>query len=292
MTAATTAATSSQKARKTMPGWINALSSSPMTIIGGGLLLIIALSCVLIPWIGRLDAYSTDTSSMLLPPSGAHLMGTDNVGRDIFTRVLLGGKASLTVGVSAALIAGAVGFAVGLYAAYYPKLGYLLMRICDGLMAFPAILFGIVFIGSFGQSTMSVVMALSIVFIPMVARVVRSAALANLNENYVQVLTNLGAGSFRILWGNIALNVIAPWIVEVTFIFADAILVEAALSFIGAGIPQPHPSWGNMLYDSRTYIYSAWWMTLFPGVALALVVFVINMFGDGLREVLDPKRRR
>ena len=292
MTAATTTTTSSQKAHKTMPGWINALSSSPMTIIGGGLLLVIALSCVLIPWIGRLDAYSTDTSSMLLPPSGAHLMGTDNVGRDIFTRVLLGGKASLTVGVSAALIAGAVGFAVGLYAAYYPRLGYLLMRICDGLMAFPAILFGIVFIGSFGQSTKSVVMALSIVFIPMVARVVRSAALANLNENYVQVLTNLGAGSFRILWGNIALNVITPWIVEVTFIFADAILVEAALSFIGAGIPQPQPSWGNMLYDSRNYIYTAWWMTLFPGVALALVVFVINMFGDGLREVLDPKRRR
>jgi peptide/nickel transport system permease protein len=166
------------------------------------------------------------------------------------------------------------------------------MRICDGLMAFPAILFGIVFVGSFGQSTSSVVMALSIVFMPMVARIVRSATLSNMNENYVAVLVNLGAGSMRILWRNIALNVIGVWIVEVTFVFADAILVEAAMSFIGAGIPQPQPSWGNMLYDSRTYIYSAWWMTVFPGVALALTVFVINMFGDGLREVFDPKRRR
>lgn len=275
-----------------VPEWWGALKSSGMTLVGGIALLVIALLCFVLPGITHMDAYATNISSMLLPPSVSHLMGTDNVGRDILARVLLGGKASLTVGLSAAALAGIVGFVVGLYAAYYPKLGYLLMRICDGLMAFPAILFGIVFTGSFGQSITSVVMALSIVFTPMVARVVRSATLSNMNENYVSVLVNLGAGSFRILWKNIALNVVASWIVEVTFIFADAILVEAAMSFIGAGIPQPQPSWGNMLYDSRTYIYSSWWMTLFPGVALALTIFVINMFGDGLREVLDPKRRR
>ncbi|MEE8736252.1 ABC transporter permease [Bifidobacterium subtile] len=272
--------------------WWKALRSSPSALAGGIALLIITLSCFFIPWIGHMDAYGTDTASMLQGPRSLHLMGTDNVGRDIFTRVLLGGKASLTVGLSAAAIAGIIGFIVGMYAAYYPKIGYVLMRICDGLMAFPAILFGIVFVGSFGQSTSSVVMALSIVFMPMVARIVRSATLSNMNENYVAVLVNLGAGSMRILWRNIALNVIGVWIVEVTFVFADAILVEAAMSFIGAGIPQPQPSWGNMLYDSRTYIYSAWWMTVFPGVALALTVFVINMFGDGLREVFDPKRRR
>lgn len=272
--------------------WWKALCSSPSALAGGIALLIITLSCFFIPWIGHMDAYGTDTASMLQGPRSSHLMGTDNVGRDIFTRVLLGGKASLTVGLSAAAIAGIIGFIVGMYAAYYPKIGYVLMRICDGLMAFPAILFGIVFVGSFGQSTSSVVMALSIVFMPMVARIVRSATLSNMNENYVAVLVNLGAGSMRILWRNIALNVIGVWIVEVTFVFADAILVEAAMSFIGAGIPQPQPSWGNMLYDSRTYIYSAWWMTVFPGVALALTVFVINMFGDGLREVFDPKRRR
>jgi peptide/nickel transport system permease protein len=272
--------------------WWKALRSSSSALAGGIALLIITLSCFFIPWIGHMDAYGTDTASMLQGPRSLHLMGTDNVGRDIFTRVLLGGKASLTVGLSAAAIAGIIGFIVGMYAAYYPKIGYVLMRICDGLMAFPAILFGIVFVGSFGQSTSSVVMALSIVFMPMVARIVRSATLSNMNENYVAVLVNLGAGSMRILWRNIALNVIGVWIVEVTFVFADAILVEAAMSFIGAGIPQPQPSWGNMLYDSRTYIYSAWWMTVFPGVALALTVFVINMFGDGLREVFDPKRRR
>ncbi len=272
--------------------WISAVKSSPTTIFGGLFLLFIVIACFLLPWALNMDAYTTDTASMTLKPSGDHLMGTDNVGRDILARVLLGGKSSLTVGISAAAIAGIAGFVIGLYSAYYPRLGYLLMRLCDGLMAFPAILFGIVFITSFGQSTQSVVFALSIVFTPMVARVVRSATMSNMNENYVQVLINLGAGSFRILWRNIALNVIASWLVEVTFVFADAILVEAAMSFIGAGIPQPLPSWGNMLYDSRTYIYSAWWMTVFPGVALALTVFIINMFGDGLREVLDPKRRK
>lgn len=272
--------------------WISAVKSSPTTIFGGLFLLLIVIACFLLPWALNMDAYTTDTASMTLKPSGDHLMGTDNVGRDILARVLLGGKSSLTVGISAAAIAGIAGFVIGLYSAYYPRLGYLLMRLCDGLMAFPAILFGIVFITSFGQSTQSVVFALSIVFTPMVARVVRSATMSNMNENYVQVLINLGAGSFRILWRNIALNVIASWLVEVTFVFADAILVEAAMSFIGAGIPQPLPSWGNMLYDSRTYIYSAWWMTVFPGVALALTVFIINMFGDGLREVLDPKRRK
>ncbi|GAA6123012.1 ABC transporter permease [Bifidobacterium psychraerophilum] len=280
------------KTRRGSNSWWNAVLSSPSTMIGGGLLLLIALACVLVPWLGNMDGYTTNTSAMLLSPSAGHPMGTDNVGRDTFTRVLLGGKASLTVGISVAAISGVIGFVVGLYAAYYPKIGYLLMRICDGLMAFPAILFAIVFIGSFGQSTRSVVLALSIVFVPMVARVVRSATMTNMNENYVQVLVNLGSGSFRILWKNIVLNVIGAWIVEVTFVFADAILVEAAMSFIGAGIPQPQASWGNMLYDSRTYIYSAWWMTVFPGVALALTVFVINMFGDGLREVFDPKRRR
>lgn len=272
--------------------WIAAVKSSPTTIFGGLLLLLIVIACFLLPWALNMDAYTTDTAAMTLKPSGDHPMGTDNVGRDILARVLLGGKSSLTVGISAAVIAGIAGFVIGLYSAYYPRLGYLLMRLCDGLMAFPAILFGIVFITSFGQSTQSVVFALSIVFTPMVARVVRSATMSNMNENYVQVLINLGAGSFRILWRNIALNVIASWLVEVTFVFADAILVEAAMSFIGAGIPQPLPSWGNMLYDSRTYIYSAWWMTVFPGVALALTVFIINMFGDGLREVLDPKRRK
>jgi peptide/nickel transport system permease protein len=280
------------KTRRSSNSWWSAMLASPSTMIGGGLLLLIALACVLVPWLGNMDGYTTNTSAMLLSPSAAHPMGTDNVGRDTFTRVLLGGKASLTVGISVAAISGVIGFVVGLYAAYYPKIGYLLMRICDGLMAFPAILFAIVFIGSFGQSTRSVVLALSIVFVPMVARVVRSATMTNMNENYVSVLVNLGSGSFRILWKNIVLNVIGAWIVEVTFVFADAILVEAAMSFIGAGIPQPQASWGNMLYDSRTYIYSAWWMTVFPGVALALTVFVINMLGDGLREVFDPKRRR
>lgn len=266
--------------------------TSPSALVGGVLLVAIALACILLPWLGHMDGTTTNTANMLLAPSAQHPMGTDNVGRDTFTRVLLGGKASLTVGISAAAIAGIIGFIVGLYSAYYPKLGYLLMRFCDGLMAFPAILFAIVFIGAFGQSMRSVILSLSIVFIPMVARIVRSATLTNMNENYVQVLTNLGASSFRILWRNIALNVIGAWIVEVTFVCADAILVEAAMSFIGAGIPQPQASWGNMLYDSRTYIYSAWWMTVFPGLALAFTVFVINMLGDGLREVFDPKSRR
>jgi peptide/nickel transport system permease protein len=269
-----------------------AIKSSPSALYGGIFLLIIVFACVVIPHVMKMDPFATKASDILMAPSWQHVMGADNVGRDVFARVLFGGESSLLVGGSVAVVSGVLGFIVGAYSAFFPKIGYWLMRVCDGLMAFPAILFGIALIGGLGQSIGNVILALSIVFIPYVARVVRSATMSNMNENYVSVLVSLGASSTRILWRNIALNVIAPWIIEVTFVFADAILVEAAMSFIGTGIPQPSPSWGNMLYDSRTYIYQAWWLTVFPGVALALTVFVINIFGDGLREVFDPKRRR
>lgn len=268
-----------------------AFRGSPMMTVGLILLLAITLACFVIPAVNHVDAYATDTSKMLLAPSASHIMGTDNLGRDVATRVLLGGRSSLTVGFYTALFSGLIGLVIGLYSAYSPRLGAVLMRLCDGIMAFPAILFGIVFVEVMGASARSVIVALSIVFIPYVARVVRSSALSSLGENYVQSLIGLGASRFEILWRNVVLNVIPSWIVQVTFVFADAILVEAAMSFVGAGVPQPTPTWGNMLYDSRTYMYNASWMVLFPGCALALTVFLINTVGDSLREVLDPKRR-
>ncbi len=268
------------------------LKNYPALTIGAALLLIMLIACMIYPLLADLDPYSTDTDVMLLGPSSTHPMGTDNVGRDLLSRVLIGGQVSLTVGFSVALLSGASGFVAGLYSAYYPRVGYVIMRICDGLMAFPAILFGIVLMGAFGQSIQNVVLALSVVFFPYVARVVRSSAMTVKGERFVEVLINVGASNSRILWGNIARNVISPWLIQVTFIFADAILVEAAMSFIGAGIPAPTPSWGNMLYDARNYLYQAGWMLAFPGAALAITVLGINLFGDGLREWLDPKGRR
>lgn len=268
------------------------LKRFPALTVGAILLLIMLIACMIYPLLASLDPYSTDTDVMLLGPSGAHLMGTDNVGRDLLSRVLIGGQVSLTVGFAVAIISGATGFVAGLYSAYYPRVGYVIMRVCDGLMAFPAILFGIVLMGAFGQSIQNVILALSVVFFPYVARVVRSSAMTVKGERFVEVLVNVGASNTRILWGNIARNVISPWLIQVTFIFADAILVEAAMSFIGAGIPAPTPSWGNMLYDARNYLYQAGWMLAFPGAALAITVLGINLFGDGLREWLDPKGRR
>ena len=166
------------------------------------------------------------------------------------------------------------------------------MRISDGLMAFPAILLAIAIMAAMGQQTSNVIIALSIVFTPYVARIVRSAALVAKEQTYVEALRSQGASLFRILWINIFPNVLSPLIVQATFVFADSIITEAALSFLGAGVPPPAPSWGNMLLDGKTLIYNAWWMTVFPGAFIMSTILAVNLLGDGLRDLLDPTFNR
>jgi peptide/nickel transport system permease protein len=240
------------------------------------------------PLVASYDPYEMTVQDRLEGPSSAHWLGTDNLGRDLFARIAYGAQVSMGVGFAVAIVTSIIGMVVGLYASYYRVLDNVLMRICDGLMSFPAILLAIALMAALGPSTKNVIIALSVVYTPNVARVVRSAALVVREETYIEAMKAQGASSLRIIWGHITPNTLSPLIVQATFIFANAIIVEAALSFLGAGVPAPDPSWGNILYDGKLVIYNAWWMVMFPGICIILSVLGLNLFGDGLRDILDP----
>ena len=221
-------------------------------------------------------------------PSADHWFGTDNLGRDVLARVIYGTRISMGIGVAVAIIASMSGLIVGIYSSYYKWLDHLLMRLSDGIMAFPGLLLALALMAALGGQASNVVIAVSIVATPYIARVVRSEALALKEQTFVEATRALGASDSRIIWQHIAPNTLSSLIVQATFIFAEAIIVEAALSFLGAGIPPPAPSWGNILSDGKTYIYKAWWMTFFPGMTITLAIIGLNLFGDGLRDLLDP----
>lgn len=254
--------------------------------------LVIVLALVLVALIGPyLTPYGPEEMEVLnrlKGPTAAHWMGTDNLGRDIATRVVYGARISMGVGVSVAVIASFLGLIVGIYSAYYEWLDHVLMRLADGIMAFPGLLLALALMAALGGRASNVVIAVSVVATPYIARVVRSEALALKEQTFVEATRALGASNARILWLHIAPNTLSSLIVQATFVFAEAIIVEAALSFLGAGVPAPAPSWGNILSDGKTYIFNAWWMTFFPGITIVLAIIGLNLFGDGLRDLLDP----
>ncbi|WP_078593952.1 ABC transporter permease [Evansella clarkii] len=275
-----------QKERRNL--FIRRFLSNKMAVIGSIILTFLGLTAILAPVLTSFTPYEMVAANRLQPPSAEHWFGTDNFGRDIFSRVLYGSQVSLAVGLSVALATSIIGMVVGLLAAYYRLLDHILMRICDGLMAFPAILLAIAIVAVLGPHPVNVVIALTVVKSPEVARVVRSAALVIKEQTYIEALKAQGASAMRIIFMHITPNTVSPLIIQVTYVFAIAIIIEAALSFLGAGIPAPHPSWGNILYDGKTVIFSAWWMTIFPGICIILAVLGLNLFGDGLRDLLDP----
>ncbi|MBV7505308.1 ABC transporter permease [Bacillus sp. sid0103] len=266
--------------------------SNKLTVTGSVILLFTLVITLLGPLLSSYNPYEMVVTSRLKAPSGEHLLGTDNLGRDLFARVVYGARASMGVGISVAIITAILGMIIGLYSSYYKVLDHILMRICDGLMAFPAILLAISLMAALGTNVENVIIALSVVYSPYVARVVRSAALVVREQTYIEAMKAQGASSLRIIWKHIAPNTLSPLIVYSTFIFADAIIIEAGLSFLGVGVPAPAPSWGNILYDGKLVIFNAWWMTFFPGLAIIMSVLGLNLFGDGLRDLLDPHTNR
>ncbi|MBP1964990.1 ABC transporter permease [Paenibacillus aceris] len=262
--------------------------SNKSVLIGSIIMILLVILVFFAPLIAPKGPYAMEVTNRLQAPSSAHLLGTDNFGRDLLGRIAYGAQVSMGVGFFVAFLASLLGMMIGLYASYYRSLDSLLMRICDGLMAIPGILLAIALMAAFGAKTENVVLALSIVFTPHIARAVRSAALVVREQTYIEAMKALGAPSWRIIWLHIAPNTLSPLIVQATFIFADAIIIEAALSFLGAGVPAPAPSWGNILSDGKTVIFNAWWLTLFPGITIILSVLGLNLFGDGLRDLLDP----
>jgi peptide/nickel transport system permease protein len=226
------------------------------------------------------------------PPNGLHLFGTDTQGRDVFSRVVYGARLSLTVGLAVSFSVLIVGTLIGLAAGYFPRLDTPFMRVMDGMMAFPGIILAIAIMAARGARVENVVLALSIVSAPRLARVVRSVVLTLRETQFIEAANSVGCTDVRIIWQHLLPNCFSPLIVQISFIFAEAVIGEASLSFLGAGAPPEIPSWGSMLNDSRVVLRQAPWTMMFPGTALTLTVFALNLLGDGLRDLLDPRLRR
>lgn len=263
--------------------------SNTNLILGLSVFVLIVLAAIFIPMFNGIDPNVMDVVNRLKAPSLAHPFGTDEFGRDLLTRVLYGARVSLWVGCSVAFLSCVFGTIIGIYASYFKILDHILMRICEGLIAIPGVLLAIALMAALGASNLNVIIALTIVYTPSVARVVRSSALVTKGQTFVEAAKVQGASSGRILWTLILPNVISPLTVQASYIFAQAIISEASLSFLGAGIPAPAASWGNILQSSKGIFQKAPWTTIFPGLAVVLCVLSLNLLGDGLRDYLDPR---
>jgi peptide/nickel transport system permease protein len=223
-------------------------------------------------------------------PTHVFLLGTDGFGGDVLSRVIHGARVSLRIGLMVVVMNAILGTMIGAGAGSVRSLDNVVMRVMDGLMAFPAILLAIALAATLGASDLNVVLALTIAYTPRTARIVRASVLVVRELEYVQAALAAGAGYLRILFHHILANSMAPLIVQLTFIFAVSVLAEAVLSFIGVGPPPPTPTWGNVIAEGRNYIREAPWISLLPGIAIGITVLGLNLLGDGLRDVLDPRR--
>ncbi|MGG0719501.1 ABC transporter permease [Robertmurraya massiliosenegalensis] len=266
--------------------------SNKLMVIGCVIFITLTIIALIGPSLLSYDPYEMKVAERLHAPSEEHLLGTDEFGRDLLTRIVYGAQVSMGVGLAVTLISSLLGLIIGLYASYYTILDHILMRICDGLMAIPGILLAIALMAALGPSPTNVIIALTIVFTPNIARIVRSSALVIREQTFIEAMHAQGASATRIIWKHIAPNTVSPLVVQATFVFAEAIISEAALSFLGAGIPTPDPSWGNILQAGKLVIYKAWWMVVFPGLAIILSVLGLNFLGDGLRDFIDPHNSR
>jgi peptide/nickel transport system permease protein len=256
---------------------------------GLALFAIIVLAAALAPWISPVSPSKLQMRMRFEPPSWDHLFGTDNLGRSQLARVVYGAQLSLFIGAMVVLINAVFGTLLGALAGYFKKLDTLLMHVNDAIMAFPAVLLAIGVAAVLGRSTPNMILALSIVYIPRTARIVRSSVIVVSQMEYVQAAIAAGAGHWRILRRHILPNSMAPLLVQLSFLFAYAVLTEATLSFLGLGAEPPTPTWGNIMSEGRQYMREAPWIITIPGAALAITVMALNLLGDGLRDVLDPR---
>jgi peptide/nickel transport system permease protein len=271
--------------------WTRVLFANPAAIVSAVFLLLVILAAAFAPLLTPYDPTFLDPAVRLQGPSLDHPLGTDDRGRDIFSRVIYGGRVSLMIGVSVTLAAALIGSALGLMSGYFPRLDTPIMRTLDGLMAFPSILLAIAIMASLGTSAVNVFIALVVVYTPTIARLVRSTTLVTRQQPFVESARSIGMTDSQILLRYVYPNGFSPLIVQCTFVVAFAIISEASLSFLGAGVDPETPTWGNMLRDGQRVLQSAWWLALFPGMALVLTVLTLNLLGDALRDALDPRAR-
>jgi len=271
--------------------WLKRLAGNKSFLLGAILFGSICLVTLLAPLITSVDPNALSVRNRFKPPSEIYLFGTDNLGRDMLSRVLNGARLSLGIGFAVVILNAVFGVLLGAIAGYYRRLDDLLMRIADALMAFPAVLLAIGIAAALGPSAATAIIALAVVYIPRTARVVRASILVGRELDYVQAARAAGARDSRILWHHIMPNCMAPLIVQLSFVFAYAVLSEAVLSFLGLSAPPTVPSWGVLIAEGRTYLREAAWLTVIPGIAIATTVLGLNLLGDGLRDVLDPRMK-
>ncbi|MCC2662862.1 MAG: binding-protein-dependent transport system inner rane component [Geminicoccaceae bacterium] len=268
------------------------LRRHPTVVAGLAILALMTLLGVLAPWLGTVNPLSLDPVQRLKAPTEAHWFGTDSFGRDIYSRTVYGSRISLIVGISVAVLSTLLGLAIGLAAGYSRIVDALVMRVMDGMMAVPSILLAIALIALTKASVTNVILAITIPEVPRVVRLVRSVVLSIREQPYIEAAVAIGTSLPRIFSRHLLPNTLAPLIVQATYIFASAVLIEAGLSFVGAGTPPEVPSWGNIMAEGRVYFLISPYMILFPGVFLALTVLAVNLLGDGLRDLLDPRIAR
>jgi peptide/nickel transport system permease protein len=272
--------------------WVRLMVENHAAMASLGFLLLIALMAVFAPAIAPVDPNFVNPADRLDPPSGKAWFGTDDLGRDVFSRVVYGARISLLVGITVMVGATLLGSLIGLVAGYYDRIDTLMMRIMDGFEAFPSILLAIAIMATLGPSTTNVVVALSVVYAPNIARLVRGTTLMNKQQTYVESARAIGMRDSLILRRYILANSLSPLIVQATFVIAFAILTEASLSYLGAGVPPDTPTWGSIVSSGQPRLQQAWWISVFPGVFLFATVLATNLIGDGLRDALDPRSRR
>jgi peptide/nickel transport system permease protein len=266
---------------------------SPLGAIGAVLMLVVIVAGLAAPLVATHDPTRTDAAQTFVPPGRQHWLGTDHLGRDIYSRLVHGARVSLSVGVACAVLGGLGGGVVGLISGLGGRrVDAVVQPVLDIMQGFPLLVLALVMTAALGPSVGTVVVAISVPFIPRVARVVRAVALGVRETTYVEAARALGAGGLRVALRHVFPNTIAPLVVMTTAQLGSAILVEASLSFLGLGIPEPYPSWGRMLSVSAAeFAQRAPWVVIFPGLAISLVVFAGNLFGDGLLDYLDPLLR-
>ncbi len=267
------------------------LRSHPFLAFSAGVFLLLALVSLLAPFVLP-DPRAMNPVVRLRAPSAEHWFGTDHLGRSVLVRTLYGTRVSLSIGAAVALAATLLGLGIGLAAGFMRRWDGVVMRCMDGIMAIPGVLLAIALMSLFGSDIRTVIVAITIPEVPRMARLVRSLTLSIRGQPYIQAAITNGAHLPRLMWRHVLPNVVAPVLVQATYVFASAMILEAVLSFLGAGTPPDIPSWGNMLAEGRNYLNRAPWILAFPGVALASLVLLVNVTGDACRDSLDPRLSR
>ncbi|MEC7762975.1 MAG: ABC transporter permease [Pseudomonadota bacterium] len=263
----------------------------PTILVPGLILLVMVLGAVFAPVIAP-NPSGLDAMNRMQPPSAVDIFGTDQFGRSVFERTLHGGRVSLFVGCVVAIFVTVIGVSIGLVSGFVQKLDPYIMRVMDAIMSIPTILLAIAFMAIFGAGVTNAIIAIILPEVPRMARVSRGVTLSIRERPYIEAAITNGARPFRLLWRHVLPVIVAPVLVQATYVFASAVLTEAILSFLGAGAPPEIPSWGNIISEGRTLFQVAPWVIIAPGICLSLLVLSVNTLGDGMRDLLDPKLKR